>query len=368
MIELIINWMKELGVNLGFFRLYGYITFRAMIALSTSLLFTLFFGFRIITYLYRKRMWDTSGGYLSIDSTTKKGTPTSGGLIILVSTFFSVFWWARWGNPFIITSALAFAYFGLVGFIDDWQKVKYKSSLLGLSQKAKTLLMLLFIVPFALYFVSGFSPIPASIVTPLYLPFFKHPIADLGSVGYAVFVVFVFFSILNSINITDGLDGLLSGSVVMTIGVYGIFAYIIGNKILAGHYLFEHIPNIAELTVMVGAIIGSLLGFLWFNSYPAEVFMGDTGSLSIGAVMAVMVCFTKQEFLFIIAGGVFFIEILTSFIQEKVGNRIGRRIFYRAPIHHSYVHQGIAEPKTVIRFWIISLLLSFIALLSIKIR
>lgn len=313
-------------------------------------------------------MWDTSGGLLSIDSTTKKGTPTSGGILIVISTLFSVFWWARWANPFIILACLAFGYFGLVGFFDDWQKVKYKSSLLGLSQKAKTGLMLLFIIPFAIYYVSALSPLPESIGTRLYIPFFKHPILDLGSVGYAIFVVFVFFSILNSINITDGLDGLLSGTAVMTIGVYGIFAYIIGNKIVAEHYLFVPITNIAELTVMAGAMIGSLLGFLWFNSYPAEVFMGDTGSLSIGAALAVIVCFTKQEFLFLIAGGIFFTEILTSFLQEKVGNRIGRRIFYRAPIHHSYIHQGIAEPKTVVRFWIISLLLSFIALLSIKIR
>jgi len=368
MVEIIIQWLQALGVKFGFFRLSGYITFRALAAMATSLLFSLIVGYRFIIFLYHHRMRDTSGDYQSIDSASKKGTPTAGGLLIICSVFVSLLAWAQLTNPFVIISASALLYFGLVGCFDDWQKVKYKSSLLGLSQKAKTLLMLGYIIPFAIYMISPASPLPVEMRTQLYIPFYKEPLMDIGPVLYVLFIVFVFFSIINSLNITDGLDGLLTGTALMTYGVYGVFTYVIGNRIISGHYHFTYIPAMPELTVVIAALMGGLMGFLWFNTYPAEIFMGDTGSLSIGSILAITVISTKQEILFLIAGGLFVFEIFSSFMQQKVGNRIGRRIFLRAPIHHSFIHQGIAEPKTVVRFWIFSLLLSFIALMSIKIR
>ncbi len=368
MIAIFIDLLKEWGINLGFLRLFSYITFRTIMAMATSLLITLLLGFRFIVFLYRYRFRDTSNIRGSIDTSSKAGTPTSGGILIVLSTFLSILLWSHLSNIFVIISIIALFYFAFIGLVDDWQKIKYKTSLLGLSQKMKTFLMLIFIIPFAIFMASPLSPLPYNIRTDIFVPFYKYSVLDMGFWGYLIFIIFVFFSVVNSINITDGMDGLLSGTAGMTIGVYGVFSYIIGNRILASHYLFYYIPGLGEQTIVLGAVIGSLLGFLWYNSYPAEIFMGDTGSLSIGAVISVTLFFTKQEFLFLIAGAIFVFEILSSFLQEKVGNNIGRRIFYRAPIHHSFTHRGIAEPKTVIRFWILALLCAFIALITIKIR
>ncbi|MBN2382237.1 phospho-N-acetylmuramoyl-pentapeptide-transferase [bacterium] len=368
MVMLVIDYLRSLGIDFGFFRLLNYITFRAIMGMTTALLFSLFFGFRYILFLYRKKLRDSSGDILSLKVFSKRGTPTGGGLLIISSALFSLLLWADWNNIFMLVLVCAFVYFGLVGFIDDFQKSRLRSSLSGLSQLWKTILLLLFIVPFALFFVSPVNPVPPEVKTLLWLPFYKFPILELSAFTFILFAIFVQFSIINAINITDGMDGLLPGISALNLGVYAIFAYIIGNAIASGHYLFPHIEGAGEISVFGATLIGALLGFLWFNTYPAEVFMGDTGSLSIGGALAIMSFFTKQELLFPIVGGIFVLEIFSALIQEKVGTPLGRRIFYRAPFHYTLTHRGIPEPKAVVRLWIISILLALVALLSLKVR
>jgi phospho-N-acetylmuramoyl-pentapeptide-transferase len=262
----------------------------------------------------------------------------------------------------------AFLYFGIVGWIDDWQKVRFKSSLFGLGQIAKTLLELLFIIPFAWWLVSSYSPLPAGFRTTFFLPFVKGDLGDWGPLLFAAFIVVAFYSIVNAVNITDGLDGLLTGPAVTTALLYGSFAYILGNAILSRYLLFTMFPGIGELAVFSAALAGGLLGFLWYNAYPAEVFMGDTGSMSVGASLAALAFLTRQEMLFPLVGGVFVVSIGSSLIQEKIGLKLGRRIFLRAPLHHGLTYRGTAEPKLVVRYWIVSFLLALLAALSLKVR
>ncbi len=369
MVEFLIELLKSsFNINYGFFRLINYVTFRALIGAFTSLLISLIFGHRIIVFLYKAKFRDTSGDYTSIQSHLKRGTPTAGGILIIISVLISVIVWGKLSNVYLLILILSLLYFSSVGFLDDFLKTRMGSSLKGLGQFTKTVLMLLFIVPFSFWFTSINSPLPHQIKCKVFIPFLKNPILELHPYIYAIFITFALFSIINSVNLTDGLDGLSSGISLQVVGVYSVFAYIIGNRVLSEHYLFFHIPGAGEIAVFGGAMAGALLGFLWYNVYPAEVFMGDTGSLSIGASMGIMAFFLKQEFLFLIVGGVFVFEIFTSLVQEKIGGRLGRRIFYRAPYHHTLIHKGTAEPKAVTRLIIVSAILSLLSLLSIKIR
>ena len=368
MIKLIVSLLEHAGADLGFLRLVNYITVRALLGMATSLGISLIFGFRFIVYLYDHNLRDSSGDYLSLSAESKRGTPTAGGLILLTSTVVSIFLWGDLENPFLWPLLGGFFYLSLVGFLDDALKSRFKSSLSGLSQLGKTVLLLAYIVPFALFLVSDLSPVPADQRTLLYIPFYKTPVLDLGPVGYALFAIFVIFAIVNAVNITDGMDGLLCGTSVMTLGVYVIFAYILGNTIYSRYLLYPYLPGAGEIAVFGGVLMGGVLGFMWFNTYPAEAFMGDTGSLGIGGVLAMMALLTKQEMLFPIVGGVFVFEIFTSLLQQKVGDRLGRRLLYRAPFHHSMSHAGIPETKVVVRFWLIALVLVTIGVMSLKIR
>jgi len=368
LIELLLVFLKHSGINFGFFRLFEYLTFRALLAAMTALVFQLVFGHRMIVGLYRKKFTESGGEFRSIDNTSKKGTPTGGGIMLIRSTLVALLLWGKLDNLYLLIGVSSLLYFALVGLIDDLQKVKMKSSLFGLSQLAKTVMQLLYIVPFALFFVSPLNPIPADFRTQFYLPFVKSALVDLAPWVLVVFIVVAFFSIVNAVNITDGLDGLVSGPATMTFAVYGVFAYIIGNKVLSAYLLFNYFPGGGELVVFNAALVGALLGFIWYNTYPAEVFMGDTGSLALGGSMAVVAFLTRQEMLFPIVGGIFVVMIATSLIQEKIGNRLGRRLITRAPLHHSLTYKGIAEPKVVVRCWIISVLLAILAAISIKLR
>jgi len=368
-IDLVISWLRHAGVDFGFFRLMDYPTFRALMGMATALGLSLMLGFRIIVMLYREGYRDTSGELLSIaDTQSKRGTPSAGGVMMLLTACTSVALWCDLENPFVPPLLLGFLYLGMVGFVDDFQKARLKSSLGGLGQLAKTLLQLAFLVPFALYFVSSHSPVPQTLQTLIHIPFYKYPLLDLGSVGFVFFTVFAMFSIVNAVNFTDGMDGLLGATSVLAVGVYVIFAYVIGQQALADRLLFPYIPGVSEIVVFGAVLMGSVLGFLWFNAYPAEVFMGDTGSLAIGGAIAMMAFFVKQEMLFVVVGGLFVLEILTSLVQDKIGYRIGRRLVHRAPFHHSLTHRGIAETKVVVRLWILSLMLALIGLLSLKVR
>ncbi|HNX51314.1 MAG TPA: phospho-N-acetylmuramoyl-pentapeptide-transferase [Thermoanaerobaculaceae bacterium] len=368
MVDLTIHLLRLLGIDHGYFRLFEYITFRVIMAALTSLVLSLAFGHRVIVWLYRKRFRDAGGEYRSLDAHSKRGTPTGGGVLLLMAVVVAVAVWGKLDNAYLLSVGAAFVYFGLVGWFDDAQKVRFKSSLFGLGQMAKTLLQLAFIVPFGLWLVSSTSPLPAGVRTQVFLPFVKGSLGDPGPFVFALFTMFVFFSVVNAVNITDGLDGLVTGPAVTTALLYGVFAYVLGNAVLSRYLLFTMFPGAGEMAVFAAALAGGLFGFLWFNAYPAEVFMGDTGSLAVGGGLAGLALLTRQEMLFPLVGGIFVANIASSLLQEKVGMRIGRRIFLRAPLHHAQTERGIAEPKVVIRFWIIAFFLMLVAGLSLKLR
>ncbi len=368
MIRLLVEALRATGIDPGFFRLMDFLSFRALMGMTTALAVSLALGFRVTVFLYRRRFRDTSGEHGSINVASKRGTPTGGGLLILLAGTVAALLWCELRSPFLWPLLIGFVYLGMVGFLDDFLKVRFKSSLVGLSQLGKTVLVLLFVVPCAVWLVSPTSPLPEEVRTLLWVPFYKNPILDLGPFAYALFMVFAVFSIINAMNITDGMDGLLATTSVLTIGVYVVFAYVAGNTVISGYLLFPYLAGAGEVAVFGAILAGAVLGFLWFNSYPAQMFMGDTGSLSIGGAVALMAFLIKQEMLFPIVGGIFVLEIFTSLVQDKLGNRIGRRIVHRAPFHYSMAHSGVAEPKVVARLTILASLLAVIALLSLKIR
>lgn len=368
MILWMIQALRAAGLDVGVFRLAESVTFRALMALATALGVAIALGWRVIVFLYRRRFRDTSGEFLSIRTHSKQGTPTGGGLLILAACAGSALLWGRLDNLPLAVLIAGFVYLGLVGLVDDALKVRFKSSLFGLGQLTKTVLLLGFAVPFAWLLVSPTSPLPEPWRTAVVLPFVKYPVGDLGTVGFMLFAVVAVFSIVNAVNITDGMDGLLCGASTTVTAVYVVLAYVLSNVLLSRYLLFPYFAGTEELVIFGAALIGAVLGFLWRNTFPAEVFMGDTGSLAIGGAIAMMAFLLRQEMLFPIVGGLFVLEIFTSLLQEKIGSRLGRRLVLRAPFHHALTHRGIAEPKAVVRLWIVSLLLAAIGLLSLKIR
>lgn len=354
---------------LSFVRLVSYISFRSGIAFLTSFLISLYFGRRVITILYRKDFRETSREVTDAVIQDKRGTPTMGGLLIILAILTSSLLWSNLANLFVVLSLAAIIWFGLIGFMDDRGKLMGRSSEAGLSRSVKLLAQGLFGLGLGLIIYSkGFSPFPEDMVHNLYVPFYKPPVMNL-SWFYVPFCIFVILSIANAVNFTDGLDGLAVVPSSTTIAVYGVFAYIIGNSRFSDYLLFQTIPGTGELTVLCAAGIGAGLGFLWFNTYPAQIFMGDTGSQALGGLIATIALIVKQEMLFLIAGGIFLAEAVSVLLQDRVGiARIGRRLFYRAPLHHSFQFRGIAEPTVVVRFWIVSIILALMSLLALKIR
>ncbi|PIE88891.1 MAG: phospho-N-acetylmuramoyl-pentapeptide-transferase [Acidobacteria bacterium] len=368
MFIIIVEWLKAHQIEMGFFRLLEYPIFRLLMALGTSMGFTLIWGFKIIVFLYKKRMKDTSGDFLDIAATGKKGTPTGGGLMILLFTSLSVLLWGDFSSPFLFALLFGMLSMGLTGFIDDYLKVRFKSSLYGMSRKMKTLFQFIFILPFLWFFLSKSSPIPADIQCVVYLPFHKNPVFDLHPWLFSLFFIVAMYAICNSVNITDGKDGLSAGTTSVSLAVFAVFAFVIGRVDTADFLIFPHVEGAIEISVFLAALIGGIAGFLWYNAYPAEVFMGDTGSLAIGMAAGLSVFFIKQEMLFPIVGGVFVVHNFTSLVQDYYLRKKGRRFFHRAPFHHELTHMGMAEPKVAVRLWIVSFVLAVIGLLSLKIR
>ena len=354
---------------LSFLRLFQYLSFRTICAALTAFAATLIFGEYIIRYLYVKRIRDIPRDYSTISTTSKAGTPQMGGVLIILAIFVSTVLWCDLINRFTGVFFLALIWFAVLGGIDDYRVLKYQDSDRGLSQKTKLLFQAAYGLVFGVVFlIPGLSPVTQDIATHLYLPFLKDPVLDMGW-WYLPFIVFVIVAITNSVNFADGLDGLAIVPVSFAIAVYGVFAYVVGNVIYSDYLQFFFLPGSGELTVICGAIFGASLGFLWYNAYPAQVFMGDVGSMTLGGIIGTLAILLKQEFLFLIVGGVFVVEALSVLIQEKIGiNWLGRRIFYIAPIHNSFQYRGLAETKVVIRFWIIAGILALIGLSTLKIR
>jgi len=362
------EWMREELGGPGFLRLFNYLSFRAVMAAMTTFIVSLVIGRRVILFLHRRRIRDVVEDYGVIDVSNKRGTPTMGGLMMILAIAGGYLLWLSPVSPFAWVGLSALVWFGVVGMLDDWGKLKGGGGRHGLSQPVKLALQGLYALAFGAWLFSSHSPLPASLQGQLPLPFLKEPTLELGWLALP-WVVLVFLSVANSVNFADGMDGLAVVPAAVSFMVYAIFAYVLGNEVYSTYLQFEYIHGVGELTVLGGAVIGAALGFLWYNFFPAQVFMGDTGSMALGGLLAAVMLMLRQEALFLIVGGIFVLEGASVLVQEKIGiGLLGRRIFYRAPIHHAFEHRGVAETKVVIRFWIIALILGFLGLLSLKIR
>jgi len=292
----------------------------------------------------------------------KKGTPTMGGILIILAVVISTLFWTNLSDVYVWIILLVTVGFGLIGFVDDYRKLAGKSSK-GVSGKTRLTaeIAIALFVSIVLYFKPGFN-------SQITIPFFKTVLPNLGW-GYVLLSTFIIVGAANAVNLTDGLDGLAIGPVAICFATYLLFAYFAGNVKVASYLQIVHVSGAGELTVFCGAIVGAGLGFLWFNAYPAEVFMGDVGSLSLGGALGTIAIITKQEILLAIVGGLFVMETFSVIFQVGYFKLTGgKRILRMAPLHHHFELKGWAEPKVIVRFWIISILLALLALSTLKLR
>ncbi|MBA5248400.1 MAG: phospho-N-acetylmuramoyl-pentapeptide-transferase [Gammaproteobacteria bacterium] len=343
------------------FNVLQYLTTRAILAMLMALFISLVFGRFFINRLQQYQIGQVVRNDGPESHLIKAGTPTMGGVLILFSFISSTLVWGDLHNIYLWIVLVTALVFGSIGFADDYLKIKQKSSV-GLSSKQKYLAQSLGAIGIGIWLVN--TPIP----TDLLLPFFKDLSIPLGVIGLVIFSYFVIVGSSNAVNLTDGLDGLAIMPVVLILGALAVFAYISGNYNFAQYLQMPFMPIASEMFVVCAALIGAGLGFLWFNTYPADVFMGDIGSLSLGAVLAVIAIIVRQEILLFIMGGIFVAETLSVILQVFWYKRTGTRIFLMAPLHHHYEKKGISEPKIIVHFWMITLILVLVALASIKIR
>ena len=362
---MLFNLLTPYAHNFHLANLLTYISFRSGLAICISLVISLYMGPKIISYL---RLLSKNGQPIRVDGPTshfsKTGTPTMGGLMILGSTLVSTLLLADLSNPYIWIVLFVLVSFGTLGFIDDYTKVS-QNNYRGISGRSK--LIIQFIVSIIVFFAVHYCSL-SEYSTRLTFPFFKNLFLDLGYF-YLPFMMVVIIGSSNAVNLTDGLDGLAIGTIAIAIASFGIIAYLVGNSIYANYLQVIYIPQVGEITVLCAAIIGSSLGFLWFNSQPAEIFMGDTGSLSLGGVLGTISVITKHELVLGIIGGFFVIETLSVIIQVYYFKKTkGKRIFLMAPLHHHYEKKGWSETKVVVRFWILAIIFALIGLSSLKLR
>ena len=346
------------------FNVLSYLTVRAVFSMMTALLISLFLGKWIISKLQHYQIGQVIRGDGPVSHHTKAGTPTMGGLLILFAFTTSMIIWGDWRNPYlwiVLTTAFIFS---AIGFIDDYLKLKRQSPN-GLTSKQKFVAQSIGAILIGSWLIGLDS---STIATQLLIPFFKDGAIELGVVGFLILCYFVIVGSSNAVNLTDGLDGLAIMPVILISGGLAIFAYIGGNYNFSEYLNMPFMPGTGELFVICAALIGSGLAFLWFNSYPAEIFMGDVGSLSLGAILAVIAIIVRQEILFFLMGGVFVAETFSVILQVGYYRRTKKRLFLMAPIHHHFEKKGLSEPKIIVRFWIITLILILISLASIKIR
>ncbi len=364
-------WLYNEEGPLSFLRLFHYITSRSIFAVITTFFLTLIIGRPFIRYLYRIGARDVSPRSVLSETlkNSKTGTPTMGGLLIIFATFVGVLLWCDLANRYTLMLLFSSVWFSCVGLVDDYLKIRHRNSDRGLSRGQKYLFQILFGLIFGtLFLYRHTSPVPPEVVSKLYVPFYKYHVLDL-SWAYLLFIVVMIVYAANAINFADGIDGLAIVPSSYVIAVYGAFAYVLGNIRHSQYLMFYYLPGSGEIVIFCAALLGACVGFLWYNSYPAEVFMGDTGSLFLGGVIGTMAVLLKQELLFFLIGGIFLAEILSVILQDWIGiQKIGRRFIYRAPIHHCFQYQGLAETKIAIRFWIVGGILALLGLASLKVR
>ncbi len=389
--------------------LFQYITFRSALAFIVSLLFSTIYGKQIINYLQRKQVGETVRDLGLIGQTEKAGTPTMGGIIIILATLIPVLLFAKIDNIYIVILVITTLWMGAIGFLDDYIKI-FKQDKDGLKGRFKILgqVTLGIFVGVMFYFHPGITmkeklPVKYQYVTeegvPVLfaeaekstkttIPFFKNNeleyanaldifgdgLKDYAWLIFIPIVIFIITAVSNGANLTDGIDGLAAGSSAIIVLTLGVFSWVSGNIIFANYLDVMYIPNSGEMTIFIAAFVGALIGFLWYNTYPAQVFMGDTGSLTIGGIIAVLAIAVRKELLIPILAGVFFIETLSVILQvsyfkyskKKFGE--GRRIFKMSPLHHHFQKSGYHESKIVTRFWIIGILLAVFTIVTLKLR
>ncbi len=386
------QWLQTLSPDFGIFRVFQYLTFRAVMAALTALLIGLAFGPWVIRKLAELKIGQPIREYGVQEHLAKSGTPTMGGVLILIGIGVSTLLWFDWSNRFVWIVMIVTMGFGAIGWVDDWRKVVQKNpegmrsgekyfwqSVIGLlaalylafsvSETSNLRVLELFLR----WVQSGFStdlPPKADLI----VPFFKTVSYPLGVFGFIALTYFVIVGASNAVNLTDGLDGLAIMPVVMVGSALGVFAYVTGNAVFSRYLLIPHIPGAGELLIFCAAMAGAGLAFLWFNAYPAQVFMGDVGALALGGALGTIAVITRQEIVLGIMGGVFVLEALSvmaqvswfKYTKKKYGE--GRRILLMAPLHHHFEKSGWKETQVVVRFWIITMLLCLIGLASLKLR
>tara|TARA_B100001057_G_scaffold266961_1_gene267092 strand:- start:708 stop:1790 length:1083 start_codon:yes stop_codon:yes gene_type:complete len=355
--------LEYLAESFGPLRIFNYFTFRAILATLSSLVFILFFGKTFIRFIAKQKYGQIIRDEGPQSHLEKKGTPTMGGLLILFSIVFSCLCWGDLSNKYLLVSILVTFLFGVIGLIDDYLKLRF-SNTKGLSGRSRLLweiLVALSASSLIYYFATSAEE------TTLFLPFFKDFALQLG-IWFILFSALVLVATANAVNLTDGLDGLAIMPSVMVAAGMGIIAYISGNAILSDYLNVPYLFYSTEIVIFCGALVGAGIGFLWFNTYPAQIFMGDVGSLSLGAALGIIAVSIRQEFILMLMGGVFVIETMSVILQVASFKLTGKRIFKMAPLHHHYELSGLAEPKIIVRFWIVTLILVLFALATFRLR
>ncbi len=348
----------------SFLNVFKYITFRISLSVITSLIIIFLIGNPLINYFAKKQITGPIRQDGPIDHIIKKsGTPTMGGLMILIGIIVSTLLWADLKNIYIWIVLFVCTSLGLLGFLDDYLKIKLKNSS-GINAKLKFLgqFMIALVAILTLVYFTDHETI-----SNLYFPFFKNLILNMG-LFFIPFGIFVIIGSSNAVNLTDGLDGLATVPVMLVALSFSLICYLVGNTIFSDYLQIQYVPNVGELSVFCGSIVGSCLGFLWYNAPPAKIFMGDTGSLSLGGSIASVAIIVKHEIVLAIVGGLFVLETASVIIQVVSFKLTGKRVFKMAPIHHHFEKKGWAESTVVIRFWIISIILALIGLATLKLR
>ncbi|VXB98175.1 phospho-N-acetylmuramoyl-pentapeptide transferase [Luteimonas sp. 9C] len=355
------RWLQGLE---DFFKLFEYLTFRGILAALTSLLLSLWLGPAVI----RKLAQFKGGQPIRQDGPqthfSKAGTPTMGGALILLTIFLSVLLWGDLRNKYVWVVMGVMVAFGVIGWYDDWIKI-VKRDPNGLKSRWKYLLQSIFGLAAGLYLYL-YADVAAA--TTFYVPLFKSIALPLAGVSFVAIAYFWIVGFSNAVNLTDGLDGLAIMPTVLVACGLGVFAYASGNAVFSNYLQIPQVPGAGELVIICAAIAGAGLGFLWFNTYPAMVFMGDIGALALGAVLGTMAVIVRQELVLVIMGGIFVIETLSVMIQVASFKLTGKRVFRMAPIHHHFELKGWPEPRVIVRFWIISVILVLVGLATLKVR
>ena len=361
---MLLELAQWLAKDIRAFNVFNYITLRAVLACLTALVFSFVVGPAMIRKLTAYKIGQAVRDDGPQTHFSKAGTPTMGGALILVAITVTTLLWADLENRLVWIVLFVTLAFGAIGWIDDYRKVVQRNPK-GLSARAKLFWQSTIGIAIACY-IAFSATLPAQ--TQFIVPFFKEVAYPLGAVGFIAMTYFVIVGTSNAVNLTDGLDGLAIMPTVMISGALGIFAYVAGNAVFSKYLGFPHIPGAGELAVICGALAGAGLAFLWFNAYPAEVFMGDVGALALGAALGTIAVIVRQEIVLFVMGGVFVVETLSVMLQVASYKLTGRRIFRMAPLHHHYELKGWKENQVVVRFWIVTMMLVLVGLSTLKLR